>query len=62
MVVRCVARTLDTDIGKALMNMEMLNSLEHAQALGVIIGTNWDCSQFPRLCYNFSNSGLTLYC
>ena len=31
------------------------SSWEHAQALGVIIGTNWDSSQFPRLCYNFSN-------
>ena len=28
------------------------SSWEHAQALRVIIGTNWDSSQFPRLCYN----------
>ena len=27
MVVRCVARILDTDVGKTLMNMEMLKFL-----------------------------------
>ena len=28
------------------------SSWQHAQALGVIIGTNWVCSQFPRQCYD----------
>ena len=28
------------------------SSWEHAQALRVIIGTNWDSSQFPRQCYD----------
>ena len=28
------------------------SSWEHAQALRVIIGTNRDCSQFPRQCYD----------
>ena len=28
------------------------SSWEHAQALRVIIGTNWVCSQFPRQCYD----------
>ena len=45
MVVRCVARNLDTDIGKTLMDMEMLKFLRaHTHTLGVIIDTNWDCS------------------
>ena len=55
MVVCCVARILDTDIGKPWWIWKCSSSWEHAQALGVIIGNNWDCSQFPRLCYNFSN-------
>ena len=28
------------------------SSWEHAQALRVIIGSNWDSSQFPRQCYD----------
>ena len=31
------------------------SSWEHAQALGVIIGTNWVCSRFPRKCYDLFN-------
>ena len=45
MVVRCVARILDTDIGKTLMDMEILKFLRARTSAGVIIGTNWACSQ-----------------
>jgi hypothetical protein len=41
-VVCCVAGILDTDIGKTLMNMEMLKFLRARANIGFIVGINWD--------------------
>ena len=52
MVVSCVARILDTEIGKPWWIWKCSSSWEHVQALGVIFGTNWGSSPFPRQCYD----------
>ena len=62
MVVWCVARILDTDVGKTLMNMEMLKFLRARTSARCFHRHQLGLPQFPRLCYNLSNSGFTLYC
>ena len=42
MVASCVARILGTDIGKPWWIWRCSSSWEHAQALGFIVGVNWD--------------------
>ena len=42
MVVCCVARILDTDIGKTLMYMEILKFLRTRASARFIVGINWD--------------------
>ena len=42
MVVCCVARILDTDIGKTLTNMEMLKFLRACDTTRFTVGVNWD--------------------
>ena len=52
MVVSCVTGPLTQMLVKPWWIWKCSSSWEHAQALRVIIGTNWDCSQFPRQCYD----------
>ena len=51
MVVCCVAGILDTDIGKTLMNMEMLKFLRARSdtTLGYILSINLNVSSFCRV-------------
>ena len=48
MVVSCVTGPLTRMLVKPWWIWKCSSSWEHAQALRVIIGSNWDSSQFPR--------------
>ena len=52
MVVSCVTGPLTRMLVKPWWLWKCSSSWEHAQALRVIIGSNWDSSRFPRQCYD----------
>ena len=55
-------RTLDTDVGKTLMNVEMLKFLRARTSATFYHRHQLGLPQILRLCYNHSNSEFTLYC
>ena len=55
MVVSCVTGPLTRMLVRPWWMWKCSSSWGHAQALRVIIGSNWDSSQFPRQCYDLFN-------